>query len=396
MRASTVFALALSLLVGLAAAAAAKYAGLFNRTPPSAAAAVAPPPPHYILVPVLPLYADVAVTSNQVGVRMLRPEEQDDLSRRFGPTWKDKLLPGIPTAAHQRIPRQDLLVDQILFKEHFHETGLPDNLSLRLETNTRAVNVSVPRERAAGGVLQLGEYVDVWLTTRVSDGEREKVGSACIARACKIIMKRNNLWRIQGVDPDGPLPFTLQANLYRAALIEYAQSVGTLSLQPVPAPPKFNGTWSDPTSREYATEDRRIEEIQRGERTISDTDLARIFNVTPAPAKPAPLPPKTTEHLLGVSPSGVSVFPSKPVQGPPSGVVPAGGMQPAGNGGTSGSSGASGGSGGSGVSAVGDTTGGGSVRFGLPNATGGDPAGGCPHCGTGPKAAPDPYRTIKP
>jgi len=137
MRASTVFALALSLLVGLAAAAAAKYAGLFNRTPPPPPPGAAPAPAFYVVVPVQPLYADVAVTSNQVGVRMLRPEEQNELAQRYGDRWKDKLLPGTPMAAHQRIPRQDLLVDQILFKEHFQESGLPDSLSMRLETNTR-------------------------------------------------------------------------------------------------------------------------------------------------------------------------------------------------------------------------------------------------------------------
>lgn len=390
MRASTVFALALALLIGLAAAAAAKYAGLFNRkeTP---ATVVQPPPQQFVLVPVAPLYADVVVLSTQVGLRPLRPEEERQLVQRYGDTWREKLLPANQMAAHQRIPNRDLVVDQLLFREYFLDTGLPDPLSQRLDTNTRAVNVSVPKEKAGGGQLQIGEYVDVLLTTRVSDGEREQIRTAPIAHACKIVMKRNNLWRVPVPEGDGPLSFTLQANLYRAALIEHAMQAGTLSLQPVPNPPKFTGSWSRPDSKEYATEDRRIEEILRGERTVGDDDLARIFSITPAPPRLV-TPPQTTEHYVGVSLSGVSTFPSKPVrvQAP---VVPAGG--PNTPGGTTGGGGNTTGSttGGSGAGAVGGT--GSPVRFGLPSATGADPAN-CPTCGHGGKPAPDPYRTVKP
>src|SRR5687768_13752303 len=92
MKASTVFALALALLIGLAAAAGAKYAGLFNKKV-EAAPLVQPPVPNYALVPRLNLYEDVTVTQEQVAPRPLRPEEEQYLAAKFGAGWRDKLLP---------------------------------------------------------------------------------------------------------------------------------------------------------------------------------------------------------------------------------------------------------------------------------------------------------------
>ncbi len=157
-------------------------------------------------------------------------------------------------------------------------------------------------------------------------------------------MKRNNLWTQLQNDPDDkPMNFTLQANPYRAALIEYAQTHGQLSLQPAPAPVKTLGTFSDPTSSEYATEDQRVEKMRQGTLPIGDKDLARIFNLGPPPPKPY-LPPATViHHLAGVKDAGYTVIPqggayhpaTMPNGGsggvdksamPPAAVQPAGGM----------------------------------------------------------------------
>jgi hypothetical protein len=180
-----------------------------------------------------------------------------------------------------------------------------------LEKNTRAVNVSVPKDKAAGGAIRTGEYVDVLLTTRVWNPatERDEMRTAVIARACKVIMKRNNPWTVLATDPDDkPLNFTLQANLYRAALIEFAQTYGQLSLQPVVKPERNGTSWSDPTSKEYANEDQRIEEVARGELTIGDKDLVRIFQLPPPRPKAPPAKPQVVEHYAGVAPAGKTVF----------------------------------------------------------------------------------------
>ena len=53
-----------------------------------------------------------------------------------------------------------------MFKE-----DLAEAVSLRLDRGMEAVNVAVPRERSAGCEIQLGEYVNVNLTSRITDGD---------------------------------------------------------------------------------------------------------------------------------------------------------------------------------------------------------------------------------
>ncbi len=320
MKASTVFSLAIALLIGLAAAAAAKYAGLFEKKP--AVVVAEKPTPTKALVAKANLFEDVAVTSTQVAVRDLTPDEEKALAQRFGAkVWKDKLMPALPSAAHLRFPKHNVPVDQILLRDHFSDPLLPEELSKRLDPNTRAVNVTLSKDKAAGGALRIGEYVDVLLTTKIGVGKKEETRTACIARDCKIVMKRNQLWSIMASDPDDkPMHFTLQANPYRAALIEYAQSRGQLSLQPVPNAAASTGSFSDPTSPEYASEDERVEGMRQGTLAIGDQDLARVFRIAtpklPASASPAaqptppppPKPPTIVRHMAGVQDSGRTIL----------------------------------------------------------------------------------------
>ncbi len=390
MRASTVFILALCLLIALAAAAGAKYAGLFEKkAPPPPAAAAAPPK---VLVAKINLFKDVTVTADQVYVRELRPEEQSELEGRFGKSWAEKLMRPLATAAHLRVPRQNILADTLLFASQFADQALPDSLSETLEPNTRAVNVAVMKDKAGGGALRIGEYVDVFLTTRVAYDNKESLRTACIARSCKVVMKRNNPWTMMAADPDDkPVHFTLQANVYRAALIDYAQVHGQVSLLPVPIPPKGNGSYSDPTSKEYATEDRRIEEMNRGERLIGDEDLVRIFQIPPTtpPSPPRPLiPPIKIQHFNGVNEVGITtiVQPTpEPVDSKGSAGTPSSGSPSPSSGGNSG------GSSGSSGSPSSQSTG---ASFGLPSATG---ESGCKSCEERKrKAAEDAkYKTIR-
>lgn len=323
MRASTVFALALALLVGLAAAATAKYAGLFaSKTP--APVVVEKPAPVKVLVAKTNIFEDVTVTAAQVGLRDLTADEERTLSERLGGShWKEKLMPPLVSAAHLRVAKTNIPADQILLRDHFTDQMLPEELSKRLEPNTRAVNVSLPKDKVAGGVLRPGEHVDVILTTKVTVGEREDLRTACIARGCKIVMKRNNMWAVMASDPDDkPLHFTLQANPYRAALIEYGQTHGQLSLQPAPAPTKAaNGSFNDPTSPEYANEDQRVEKMTQGVLPVGDADLARIFAIVPPrPARPA-VPPTTIYHLSGVHDAGRTTIPAPIGAAEPGGVI---------------------------------------------------------------------------
>lgn len=310
MRASTVFALALALLIGLAAAAGAKYAGLFERKPP--AAAPQPAPPYKILVSKTNIFEDTTVTFQQVMVKELGPEDQEQMRTIHGEKWKDKLLPGLPAAAHLLVAKQNILADTPLFKSYFADQVLPDELSKRLDPNMRAVNVSISKEKAVGGVLRVGEHVDVFLTTEIGFAKDKELRTACIARGCKIIMKRNTPYSIVAFDPDDkPLAFTLEANPYRAMLIDYAQQHGQLSLLPTSTPSKTAGTGSfaDATSAEYATEDARVEKVNQGTLAVGDKDLVRIFNIVPPPPKPVTPPPTVIQHLAGVKDAGYTIIP---------------------------------------------------------------------------------------
>ena len=206
--------------------------------------------------------------------------------------------------------RHNILADQPLVKDYFQDQSLPDELTSLLERNTRAVNVAVLKGRTAGGTIRKGEYVDVLLTTEIGYGDNQNCAPATIARGLKVIQKRNSPWNMLGTDPDDkPLNFTLQANPYRQALIEYAQTHGQLSLQPAPAPAVTPGAFADQTSTEYATEDDRVEKMRQGTLPIGDKDLLRIFNVPPPPPKPF-LPPSTViHHLAGVKDAGYTVIP---------------------------------------------------------------------------------------
>lgn len=382
MRASSVFILALALLVGLAVAAGAKSAGLFDKKAPPPAPEKAAPAK--ALVAKVSLFEGVTVTAEQVRVRDLLPEEEARLTDRFGKNWKEKVMPPTTAAAHLRTVNLGVNIpaESILLRDYFAEAGLPDRLTAQLEPNTQAVNVSVLKDKAAGGVLRVGEHVDVLLTTKVASGGREDLRTATIARACKVVMKRNNPWAVMIADPDDkPLHFTLQANPYRAALIEFAQTHGQLTLLPVPTPARTSAgaVGTDPNSREFANEDTRVDKYRNGQ-PIGSEDLVRIFQVTPPPARqPAP-PPFRVEHLSGVAPAGQTVLPGQgapatvPAAAPASPVQPAGGLSDA-------------------AAPAGDQPEG--FTFKLPSATGDE---GCKDCKEKQrKAAEDAkYKTVRP
>ena len=72
---------------------------------------------------------------------------------------------------------------------------------------------------------------------------------------------------------------------------------------------KTPGTFSDPSSTEYSTEDQRVETMRQGTLPIGDKDLARIYDLGPPPVRPF-LPPSTViHHLAGVKDAGYTVIP---------------------------------------------------------------------------------------
>lgn len=339
MKASTLFALTLALLLGLGAAATARYAGLFDKKQPPPPEAPEPPPK--VLVANVTLFEDITLTSSMVTVRTLNTPEDIKLYKQN----PDKYMPATVTAAHLRTPNRTITANAVLMKSDFKEAGMPESLSSRIAPGYRAVHVEVLKDKAAGGVIQVDEYVDVFLTAKIciDDDCKTRVSrTACIAKGCKVVMKRGTLWKTFGSDPDGkPIPFALEVNPYRAALIQYAGSVGELALIPSQAPAKKGPPFADPQSREYALEDQRVEKMNSSELTIGASDLHRIFGIVPQQPPP---PPIRIVHIEGTQPVSQSVFKNPatapgaapPSQGGPSapgnpaaqgsGVQPAGGM----------------------------------------------------------------------
>jgi Flp pilus assembly protein CpaB len=311
-RASTLFAATAAVLAGLGTVAVAKYSGLFS--PAAPAPAPAKPEPTMILAANKTLFEGTAINPNDVYVRALKPEEEEAYKAH-----KEQYLPPLQTAVAYRILAKNMEADQPMLREDLQDQAFPDPLNQRLDPHMRAVNVSVRKEDSAGGLITTGERVDLYLTTAIGvPGESGQTTNqtACIARDLKVIAKRDTLWPVLASIPDGPVSFTLEANPYRAALIEFAKTRGDFTLVPTPAPkqvkPASRGTgspptFSDPDSKEYRDEDVRVAAFSNGELTVGDRDLERIFNLKlPTP----PAPPIKVERYSGVNYQGLTVFPA--------------------------------------------------------------------------------------
>jgi len=308
LRASTLFALTAAVLLGLGVAIAAKTAGLFNRPRPEPAK----PPEIMVLTATHNLFENFVIQGNDVKVRALRPDEL-----AYYEQHKDQYLPPVVQAAVLRVVKNNVEADKPILKGDLQVMGLAEPLKDRLVPGTRAVNVAINKDHAVGGLIQAGDWVDVHLTTQIHMSDKTPVTqTASVARNVRVIAKRNILWNVlQALPDDKPVNFTLEINPYRAALVEFAKDKGTLSLVPVPAleqrrlearrrelmGPKGRITaasFSEPDSAEYRDEGARVEAFLRGDLSVGQSDLVRIFNLRTPP--PPPLPPPVVQMYRGL------------------------------------------------------------------------------------------------
>jgi Flp pilus assembly protein CpaB len=311
MRASSLFGLTLAALLGLGAVLVAKYRGYFDEeVTPETKEAV-----YKVLVAKRPLFKGVVLSSNDVEVRTLVNGE-----RAYYEKYKkdDKLLPPLVHAVDYRVLVKNVGAGQILIEDYFEPTAFPDGVSERLEPGMSSVHLTLPRDRAAGGVLRVGEYVDVLLTTAITPPNKGKpfAASARIARGLKIVVKRDNLWTVMKADSESkPALFTLQANPYRAALVEYSKLKGLITLVPAASTMLARDErepMNDPDSREYRDEEKRISEYLNNERSVNDLDLERIFNLRATMMQTAEPPPIAVEIMTGTKFREPVIFGSGP------------------------------------------------------------------------------------
>ena len=337
MRLSMLAVIAVAIIVGLGVVFVAKERGWLSQpTPPQPVVTTPPvvvppavvPPPPMVLVPLLHLFTGDAINPTHVTVRPLRPEEMKEYEEN-----KAEYLPPVLQVAAYRMPAKDLAVDRPMRKSDLQEPKKPDALNTRLVPGTRAIGVQIAKENAAGGLIQVGDWVDVYLVTHVSrtDNPVKEVQTALIAPHAQVIAKRDTLYPLYVAPvPGEPHAFTLATNPYRAALIEYGRNIGVLAIVPVSESEKkrLDGlraealadpakslavTFAEPNTPHYKAEQERIEKHARGALAVGPEDVAMALNLAPIPAPQPPPPPPKRKIVIPAPPPPAPEPPPPPI-----------------------------------------------------------------------------------
>lgn len=297
MRASTLFGLTIAVLIGAAVVVGVRSAGIFTKTPPAVQKQETP----HILAAKRTLFEGITTTADDVFVRPMTPEEL-----QLWTANKNKFLPAYPEVVGLRTLARNVEANQPLLKEHFQDIGLPGSFDTMLAPGMVAINVQIPKDLAAGGIIRRGDRVDVFLNTTICSDANCSVpfsATAPIASNLKVVTKRDSIFQQLKPVPDGPISFTLEANPFRAALIAFAKAKGTLALIPRgPGQGKEVSYASDTKD-----EEQRIIDFRRGV-PVSDNDLEEIFKLGPV-ARAAGA--TTVEMMNGIFSRGLRNFPAE-------------------------------------------------------------------------------------
>jgi Flp pilus assembly protein CpaB len=331
MRASTIFALIVAVLLGLGAAVGIKYSGVLERKTEATKTKSMPP----VLVAANNIFEGALLQASDVKIRAARPEELSAYSAH-------DLLPAVTQAAVRRVAKVAIEADRPIRKDMLEDLSSPGSITDRIGPCDRGVHCCLNKIYCAGGLLQPGDYVDVYLTTTLEGQNGSQLGSrtaqALLARGVRIAARRNSLLpKDTPLGPDCCINYDLSANPYRAALIEYALNVGILSLHPVGTVEKnrletewkrkreeaealrvrgdtaiataSTGDRNEPYLAPYCRtgdelEDKRIAGILNGSYTVSDKDLMEIFGFKYTP----PVPRPSIETVSGVKVVGIREF----------------------------------------------------------------------------------------
>src|SRR5262249_19516108 len=156
----------------------------FNQ--PTAVVAAKPPEVTTVLVANRNIFAGHMIDTTWVTIRPLRPEEVKHYEQN-----RDQYLPPVQNAATLRIAAKNIEADKPILKDRLAEMAPPEPLSMRLLPNMRAVNLTITKDQSAGGLIQVGEWVDVLFTTQISVNGAATTRTAAIAHKQRVIAKRN-------------------------------------------------------------------------------------------------------------------------------------------------------------------------------------------------------------
>jgi Flp pilus assembly protein CpaB len=346
MRASVLLVLGLALIVGLGVAVAVKSLGLL--TPPVTVATQPPPPPApqpvvaqpprpQLLVATKNLFVGDTIRPGDVRLRTIRAEELEEYEKTKGADF----VPPILDSVYYRFMAIDISADTPLRKKSLKELSKPEPLHARLVPGMRAINVSIPKIGSAGGLIQVGDWVDLYITTEI--GRTDLTGrltqTGVLVHHALVIAKRDTLFTgFASIAPETSIQYTLAVNSYRAALVEFGRSVGVLTMSPISEQEKKQLdelkqtitkepskiallSYSDANSTDYKLEDQRIKDSQEGKLSVGSEDLIRVLNLKPIPVPTPPLlppaprvkatppPPITVEILSGTRQAAKAEFP---------------------------------------------------------------------------------------
>jgi Flp pilus assembly protein CpaB len=313
MKASTLFALTIAVLIGLGVAVAAKMSGLF--APPAVQAPPPKQPPVKVLAAATNIFSGNMLQPASVYVRDLKPEELEH---------------------YQQNKSKYLTPDQVLTQDDLEKMAKPAPLPDRLLPTMRAVSVSVPKDNSAGGLIQVGEWVDVLLTSRIKDGNgKPATKTVTLAPRVRVVAKRNTLWPVFTPLPEKlPIQYTLEVNPYRAALMEFVKFRGEITLTPLSGaaqkeleakrlallkedgPIKTVHFLGD-SGPDAEREDSLVQRVNNGELAVGDSDLIALFGLKVATEEP-PTDTLMIEQMVGMNhyrpaafaPSGKRLIPA--------------------------------------------------------------------------------------
>jgi len=332
MRGSLLAVIAVAVVLGLGVVALVRAAGwlappVVSSPPQTVVVVPSPPPQPQVLVAGRPMYTGDMVDAEALFLRPLRAGEAKD----YEANTADYLVSR--ESAVLRDLARDVAADTPLRKLDLAPVQKPEALNVRLAPGTRAVDLAVPKELAAGGLIAVGDWVDVLVLTDVarSDSPARVPQTGVLVQCAPVIAKRSSLFPVFSAPQPGPIGHMVAVNPYRAALLEYARSVGTISLVPVSAAEKrrldvLKGRaatnpataasvaipFAEPGSPEFRDEVERIEKYGRGELSVGRADLARVLQLAP----PAPRTPAVQiEIFRGTARAGTASF--EPPGGPP-------------------------------------------------------------------------------
>ncbi len=337
MRASTIFALIVAVLLGLGAAVGIKYTGILQPKQEVTKTKATP----LVLVASNNIYEGAFIQASDVKVRAARTPEEINAYN------SSELLPAVTQAAVRRVAKVPIEADRPIRKDMLEDLSSPGSIADRIGPCDRGVHCCLSKIHCAGGLLQPGDYVDVHLTTTVEgptdSGIGAKTAEALLARGVRIAARRNSLLpKDTPLGPDCCINYTLSANPYRAALIEYALNAGVLSLHPLGSSEKarLETEWKrrreeaealrvkgDPAIATVSTdkvndqpylpvfcrtgdekEDARIAGVLNGTYTVSDADLMEIFGIKYVPPTTRP----SIETVIGAKVVGYRDFSDNP------------------------------------------------------------------------------------